>query len=60
MQGNFGSFEKLADRTVIGGGAVNIAARLEAKTKMYNLEVVVTEDVIQRSGAEAPNVFTAG
>jgi class 3 adenylate cyclase len=45
MQGNFGSFEKL-DRTVIGE-AVNIAARLEAKTKMYNLEVVVTEDVIQ-------------
>jgi len=45
MQGNFGSFEKL-DRTVIGE-AVNIAARLEAKTKMYNLEVVVTEDVIR-------------
>ena len=44
MQGNFGSFEKL-DRTVIGE-AVNIAARLEAKTKMYNLEVIVTEDVI--------------
>jgi len=45
MQANFGSFEKL-DRTVIGE-AVNIAARLEAKTKMYNLEVVVTEDVIR-------------
>ena len=45
MQGNFGSFEKL-DRTVIGE-AVNIAARLESKTKMYNLEVVVTEDVIK-------------
>jgi adenylate cyclase len=45
MQGNFGSFEKL-DRTVIGE-AVNIAARLEAKTKMYNLEVIVTEDVIR-------------
>ncbi|MDQ3002049.1 MAG: adenylate/guanylate cyclase domain-containing protein [Fibrobacterota bacterium] len=45
MQGNFGSFEKL-DRTVIGE-AVNIASRLESKTKMYNLEVVVTEDVIQ-------------
>ncbi|MDB5106302.1 MAG: family 3 adenylate cyclase [Fibrobacteres bacterium] len=44
MQGNFGSFEKL-DRTVIGE-AVNIASRLESKTKMYNLEVVVTEDVI--------------
>lgn len=44
MQGNFGSYEKL-DRTVIGE-AVNIAARLEAKTKMYNLEVIVTEDVI--------------
>ena len=44
MQANFGSAEKL-DRTVIGE-AVNIAARLEAKTKMYNLEVVVTEDVI--------------
>ncbi len=45
MVGNFGSFEKL-DRTVIGE-AVNIAARLESKTKMYNLEVVVTEDVIK-------------
>ncbi len=45
MLGNFGSFEKL-DRTVIGE-AVNIAARLESKTKMYNLEVVVTEDVIR-------------
>lgn len=45
MQANFGSFEKL-DRTVIGE-AVNIASRLEAKTKMYNIEVVVTEDVIR-------------
>ncbi len=45
MQGNFGSMEKL-DRTVIGE-AVNIAARLESKTKMYNLEVVVGEDVIR-------------
>jgi len=45
MQGNFGSYEKL-DRTVIGE-AVNIASRLESKTKMYNLEVVVTEDVIK-------------
>lgn len=45
MQGNFGSFEKM-DRTVIGE-AVNIASRLESKTKMYNLEVVVTEDVIR-------------
>ncbi|MDB5048092.1 MAG: family 3 adenylate cyclase [Fibrobacteres bacterium] len=45
MQGNFGSFEKL-DRTVIGE-AVNIASRLESKTKMYNLDVVVTEDVIR-------------
>lgn len=45
MMGNFGSFEKL-DRTVIGE-AVNISARLESKTKMYNLEVVVTEDVIK-------------
>jgi class 3 adenylate cyclase len=45
MLGNFGSFEKL-DRTVIGE-AVNIAARVEAKTKMYNLEVVVTEDIIR-------------
>ncbi|HLP41637.1 MAG TPA: adenylate/guanylate cyclase domain-containing protein [Fibrobacteria bacterium] len=44
MLGNFGSYEKL-DRTVIGE-AVNIASRLESKTKMYNLEVVVTEDVI--------------
>lgn len=45
MLGNFGSYEKL-DRTVIGE-AVNIASRLESKTKMYNLEVVVTEDVIR-------------
>lgn len=45
MMGNFGSFEKL-DRTVIGE-AVNIAARLESKTKMYNVEVVVTEDIIR-------------
>jgi class 3 adenylate cyclase len=45
MMGNFGSYEKL-DRTVIGE-AVNIASRLESKTKMYNLEVVVTEDVIK-------------
>jgi class 3 adenylate cyclase len=45
MQGNFGSFEKL-DRTVIGE-AVNIASRLESKTKMYHLDIIVTEDVIQ-------------
>jgi class 3 adenylate cyclase len=45
MLGNFGSYEKL-DRTVIGE-AVNIASRLESKTKMYNLEVVVTEDAIK-------------
>ncbi len=51
MQGNFGSFEKL-DRTVIGE-AVNIASRLEAKTKMYNLDIVVTENVIEDWGAEA-------
>ncbi|MEO7423702.1 MAG: adenylate/guanylate cyclase domain-containing protein [Fibrobacteria bacterium] len=45
MLGNFGSYEKL-DRTVIGE-AVNIASRLESKTKMYDLEVVVTEDIIR-------------
>ncbi len=45
MQGNFGSFEKM-DRTVIGE-AVNIASRIESKTKLYNLEIVVTEDVIK-------------
>jgi class 3 adenylate cyclase len=50
MLGNFGSFEKL-DRTVIGE-AVNIASRLEAKTKMYNLEVVVTEDIVRDLGTE--------
>ena len=50
MLGNFGSFEKL-DRTVIGE-AVNIAARLESKTKMYNLEVVVTEDIVRDLGPE--------
>jgi class 3 adenylate cyclase len=50
MPGNFGSFEKL-DRTVIGE-AVNIASRLGAKTKMYNLEVVVTEDIIRDLDAE--------
>ncbi len=43
--GNFGSFEKL-DRTVIGE-SVNIASRLESKTKMYNLEIVVTEAVVE-------------
>jgi class 3 adenylate cyclase len=48
MLGNFGSFEKL-DRTVIGE-AVNIASRLESKTKMYNLEVVVTEDIVRDMG----------
>ena len=51
MQGNFGSFEKL-DRTVIGE-AVNIASRLEAKTKMYNLDIVVTENVIEDWGEAA-------
>lgn len=45
MLGNFGSHEKL-DRTVIGE-AVNIASRLESKTKLYDLEVVVTEEVIR-------------
>jgi adenylate cyclase len=45
MLGNFGSFEKL-DRTVIGE-AVNIASRLESKTKMYSLDVVVTEDIVR-------------
>jgi class 3 adenylate cyclase len=44
MQGNFGSLEKL-DRTVIGD-AVNIASRLESKTKMYGVDIVVTEEVI--------------
>jgi class 3 adenylate cyclase len=48
MVGNFGSFEKL-DRTVIGE-AVNIAARLESKTKMYNLDIIVTEDVVNDLG----------
>lgn len=43
--GNFGSIDKL-DRTVIGE-AVNIASRLESKTKMYSLEIVVTEEVIK-------------
>jgi hypothetical protein len=32
---------------------VNIAARLEAKTKMYNLEVIVTEEIIRDLGPEA-------
>lgn len=45
MQGNFGSLEKL-DRTVIGD-AVNIASRLESKTKLYGVDIVVTEDVIR-------------
>jgi class 3 adenylate cyclase len=53
MMGNFGSFEKL-DRTVIGE-AVNIASRLESKTKMYNLEVVVTEGIIADLEAGAPH-----
>jgi len=50
LLGNFGSHEKL-DSTVIGE-AVNIASRLESKTKMYNLEIVVTEDVIRDLGSE--------
>ncbi|MDB5106300.1 MAG: family 3 adenylate cyclase [Fibrobacteres bacterium] len=53
MMGNFGSFEKL-DRTVIGE-AVNIASRLESKTKMYNLEVVVTEGIIADLEVGAPH-----
>lgn len=53
MMGNFGSFEKL-DRTVIGE-AVNIAARLESKTKMYNVEVVVTEDIIRDLEDDSPH-----
>jgi len=53
MMGNFGSYEKL-DRTVIGE-AVNIASRLESKTKMYNLEVVVTEDVIKDLKSGTPH-----
>lgn len=48
LLGNFGSHEKL-DRTVIGE-AVNIASRLESKTKLYNLEIVVTDKVIQDLG----------
>ncbi|MEO6095515.1 MAG: adenylate/guanylate cyclase domain-containing protein [Fibrobacteria bacterium] len=44
MLGNFGSLEKL-DRTVIGD-AVNIASRLESKTKMYGVDIVVTEEVV--------------
>ncbi len=50
MLGNFGSYEKL-DRTVIGE-AVNIASRLESKTKLYYLDVVVTEEVIRDLGTE--------
>jgi class 3 adenylate cyclase len=45
IKANFGSAEKL-DRTVIGEAA-NIACRLESLTKMYNIEVVVTEDVVK-------------
>lgn len=51
MQGNFGSREKL-DRTVIGD-AVNIASRLESKTKLYGVDIVVTEDVIRDLPPEA-------
>jgi class 3 adenylate cyclase len=51
LLGNFGSFEKL-DRTVIGE-AVNIAARLESKTKMYNLEVAVTDEIVRDMGPDA-------
>jgi class 3 adenylate cyclase len=50
LLGNFGSHEKL-DRTVIGE-AVNIAARLESKTKLYDVEVVVTEDVTRDLASE--------
>jgi hypothetical protein len=51
--GNFGSYQKL-DRTVIGE-AVNIAARLESKTKMYDLDIVATEDVIRDLGPDFPH-----
>ncbi len=53
MVGNFGSFEKL-DRTVIGE-TVNIASRLESKTKMYNLEIVVTEDIVRDLDGDLPH-----
>jgi class 3 adenylate cyclase len=53
MVGNFGSIEKL-DRTVIGE-TVNIASRLESKTKMYHLEVLVTEDIIRDLDGDMPH-----
>ena len=40
------------------GEAVNIAARLESKTKMYNLEVVVTEDIIRDLGPQVRGKYS--
>lgn len=46
--GNIGSLKKL-DLTVVGSAA-NISARLEALTKKYNVDILVTEDIVQAMG----------
>ena len=45
LSANFGSVQKF-DRTVIGD-PVNIAARIEALTRYYNVEVIASEDFIK-------------
>ncbi|MDB5106315.1 MAG: family 3 adenylate cyclase [Fibrobacteres bacterium] len=46
--GNIGSVKKF-DLTVIGNAA-NISARLEALTKKYNVDILVTEEIIESMG----------
>lgn len=46
--GNIGSLKKL-DLTVVGAAA-NISARLESLTKKYNVDILVTEEIVNAMG----------